>query len=55
MTAAEHYTRNVVINQYDWTRELSWLIAPAAGAVGLTVVAILIAPRFLSLRGGAEG
>ena len=31
MTAAEHYMRNVVINQYDWTKELSWLISPIAG------------------------
>ena len=31
MTAAEHYMRNVVINQYDWTRELSWLVVPDRG------------------------
>jgi ABC-2 type transport system permease protein len=53
MTAAEHYMRNIVINQDDWTKELSWLVSPAAAAVGLTLVAVLLAPRFISLRGGA--
>src|SRR6185503_19980242 len=51
MTAAEHYTRNVVINQYEWTKELSWLISPVAASVGLTLLAILVVPRFMSLRG----
>jgi ABC-2 type transport system permease protein len=55
ITAAEHYTRNVVINQYDWTKELSWLISPIAGSLALTVLAVLVAPRFMSLRGGAAG
>ncbi|HZO60202.1 MAG TPA: ABC transporter permease subunit [Solirubrobacterales bacterium] len=55
MTAAEHYMRNVVISQYEWTRELSWLISPLVAAVGLTIVAVLLAPRFMSLRAGTEG
>jgi ABC-2 type transport system permease protein len=55
MTAAEHYMRNIVVNQYDWTKELSWLVSPAAAAVGLTLVAVLVAPRFISLRGGTPG
>ena len=32
MTAAEHYMRNIVINQYDWTKELSWLVSPVVAA-----------------------
>ena len=55
MTAAEHYMRNIVINQYEWTKELSWLISPIVAGVVLSIVAILVAPRFMSLRGGAPG
>jgi ABC-2 type transport system permease protein len=54
MTAAEHYTRNVVINQYDWTRELSWLASPIIASVGLTILAVLVMPRFVTLRGGGD-
>ena len=43
MTAAEHYMRNVVINQYDWTKELSWLVSP------------IVASVVLDDRGGARG
>ena len=55
MTAAEHYMRNVVINQYEWTKELSWLTSPIVASVVLAIVAILVAPRFMSLRGGSPG
>ena len=55
MTAAEHYMRNVVINQYEWTKELSWLAAPVVAAVVLSLVAVLVMPRFVSLRGSAAG
>ena len=55
MTAAEHYMRNIVINQYDWTKELAWLISPAIASVGLTLLAIFVVSRFMSLRGGAAG
>jgi ABC-2 type transport system permease protein len=55
MTAAEHYMRNVVINQYEWTKELSWLTSPIVASVVLAIVAILVMPRFVSLRGGSPG
>lgn len=55
MTAAEHYMRNVVINQYEWTKELSWLTSPIVASVGLTIVAVLVVPRFIALRGGSPG
>ena len=55
MTAAEHYTRNVVINQYEWTKELSWLTSPIVASAVLTLIAIVVMPRFISLRGGAPG
>jgi ABC-2 type transport system permease protein len=55
MTAAEHYMRNVVINQYEWTKELSWLTSPIVASVVLAIVAVLVVPRFISLRGGSPG
>jgi ABC-2 type transport system permease protein len=55
MTAAEHYMRNVVINQYEWTRELSWLVSPIAAGVGLAIIAIFVVPRFITLREGSPG
>ena len=55
MTAAEHYMRNVVINQYEWSKELSWLTSPIVASVVLAAAAILVAPRFMSLRGGSPG
>jgi ABC-2 type transport system permease protein len=55
MTAAEHYMRNVVINQYEWTKELSWLTSPIVASAVLAIVAVLVMPRFVSLRGGSPG
>ena len=55
MTAAEHYMRNIVINQYEWTKELDWLISPVAVAVGMSLIAVLVVPRFVTLRGGSSG
>jgi ABC-2 type transport system permease protein len=55
MTAAEHYMRNVVIRQFDWMNELDWLVSPIVASVVLAIIAILIVPRFMSLRGGAPG
>jgi ABC-2 type transport system permease protein len=55
MTAAEHYMRNLVINQYHWTRELEWLVSPIVACVGLTFVAIVVVPHFVTLRGGTPG
>ena len=52
MTAAEHYMRNVVISQYEWTKELDWLVSPIVASVLLLGLAVLVAPRFISLRGG---
>jgi ABC-2 type transport system permease protein len=55
MTAAEHYMRNVIINQYEWTRELSWLVSPITAGVALVLIAIFVVPRFMTLRGGSSG
>lgn len=55
MTAAEHYIRNIVINQYQWTTELEWLVSPIVAGLGLAIVAILVAPRLITLRGGSAG
>ena len=55
VTAALHYIGKVVVDQHAWTRDLSWLVSPLVGAAVLTVVAVAVAPRFVTLRGGALG
>ena len=55
VTAAEHYIGKVVINQHGWTQDAAWLLSPLVGAVALTFAAVVVAPRFMSLRGSALG
>jgi ABC-2 type transport system permease protein len=55
VTAAEHYIGKVVINQHDWTQDAAWLLSPLVGAIALTFAAVVVAPRFMSLRGSALG
>ena len=55
VTAAENWIGKVVINQHPFTQDAAWLLSPLVAAVGLTVVALAFAPRFLSLRGSALG
>ena len=55
VTAAEHYVGAVVVDQHGWTRDLSWLVSPLVAAIALTVVAVVVVPRFLRLRGGVGG
>jgi len=33
----------------------AWLLSPLVGAVALTFAAVVVAPRFMSLRGSALG
>jgi ABC-2 type transport system permease protein len=53
VTATLHYIGRVVVDQHAWTRDLSWLVSPLVGAVVLTALAVAVAPRFITLRGGA--
>lgn len=53
VTATLHYIGRVVVDQHVWTRDLSWLVSPLVGAVVLTALAVAVAPRFITLRGGA--
>jgi ABC-2 type transport system permease protein len=55
VTATLHYIGKVVVDQHAWTRDLSWLLSPLGGAVVLTALAVAVAPRFITLRGGALG
>jgi ABC-2 type transport system permease protein len=55
VTATLHYIGRVVVDQHGWTRDLSWLLSPLAGAVVLTALAVAVAPRFMTLRGGPLG
>jgi ABC-2 type transport system permease protein len=53
--AAEHYVGSVIVDQHGWTRDVSWLASPLAVAVLLTVAAVAVVPRFITLRGGVGG
>jgi len=55
VTATLRYIGKVVVDQHAWTRDLSWLLSPLLGAVVLTALAVAVAPRFITLRGGALG
>jgi ABC-2 type transport system permease protein len=55
VTAAEHYVGSVIVDQHGWTRDLSWLASPLAVAALLTVAAVVVVPRFITLRGGVGG
>jgi ABC-2 type transport system permease protein len=55
VTAAEHYVGSVIVDQHGWTRDLSWLASPLAVAVLLTIAAVVVVPRFITLRGGVGG
>jgi ABC-2 type transport system permease protein len=52
VSAAEHYIGKVVVNQHSWSQDASWLISPVAAVVVFGAIALLVAPRFLSLHGG---
>jgi ABC-2 type transport system permease protein len=54
VTAAEHYITVVVINQHGWTQDAAWLLSPVVAAVALTFGALVVAPRFMTLRGGGR-
>jgi ABC-2 type transport system permease protein len=55
VTAAEHYVSSVIVDQHGWTRDLGWLTSPLVAAVALTAIAIVVMPRFITLRGSALG
>jgi ABC-2 type transport system permease protein len=55
VTAAEHYVGSVIVDQHGWTRDLSWLASPLAVAALFTVAAVVVVPRFITLRGGIGG
>ena len=55
VTAAEHYVGSVIVDQHGWTRDLSWLASPLAAATVLTAIAVVVAPRFITLRGSLGG
>lgn len=55
VTAAEQYAGKVVINNHSFTQDASWLVSPVIAAVVLTLLALLVAPRLVTLRPGARG
>jgi ABC-2 type transport system permease protein len=55
LTAGEHWIGRIVVDGRGWTQDVDWLLSPAIGALLLTVAALLVAPRLMSLRGGIRG
>ncbi len=55
LTAGEHYIGRIVVDRHDWTQDASWLASPLVAAALLTVAAIVVAPRFITLREGPAG
>ena len=45
----------IVTNGHGWNNDVSWLLSPLVAAVVFTGAALLLAGRFLRLRGGAAG
>jgi ABC-2 type transport system permease protein len=55
VSAALHWIGKVVVDGHSWSQDADWLISPVAAAVVLTAIALLAAPRWISLRGGSPG
>jgi ABC-2 type transport system permease protein len=54
LTAGEHYVGRIVVSGHDWSKDLHLLVAPTIAAVVSVAAAILLAGRFLRLRGGVS-
>ncbi len=54
MTAALHYVGRIVVNAHAWSDDVSWLLSPLVAAVVFPAAVVLLAGRFLRLRGGAS-
>ena len=52
--AGEHYIGKIVVNGHAWTEDASLLISPVVAAIVSATAAILLAGRFLRLRGGVS-
>jgi ABC-2 type transport system permease protein len=55
ITAGNHYIANVLVDGHGWSRDATWLLSPLAAAVLFAVLAVAVAPRFLTLRGSGPG
>lgn len=55
LTAGEHYIGRIVVSGHGWTEDAHLLVAPAVAAAVSAVVAIVVAGRFMRLRGGVSG
>jgi ABC-2 type transport system permease protein len=55
LTAGEHYIGRIVVSGHGWSEDAHLLVAPVVAAVVSAVVAIVLAGRFMRLRGGVSG
>jgi ABC-2 type transport system permease protein len=55
LTAGEHYIGRIVVSGHGWSEDAHLLVAPVVAAAASVVVAIVLAGRFMRLRGGVSG
>jgi ABC-2 type transport system permease protein len=55
LTAGEHYVGRIVVSGHAWSEDASLLVSPIVAAVVSAAVAIVLAGRFMTLRGGVSG
>jgi ABC-2 type transport system permease protein len=55
MIAGEHYLGKIVVSGHPWSQDASLLISPVIAAAASAAAAVLLAGRYLRLRGGGSG
>lgn len=54
LTAGEHYIGRIVVSGHGWSEDAHLLVAPVVAAVVSVILAIVLASRFMRLRGGGS-
>jgi ABC-2 type transport system permease protein len=54
MTAGEDYVGKILVNGHTWSEDASLLVSPLVAAAVATACALVLAERFMRLRGGVS-
>jgi ABC-2 type transport system permease protein len=54
MTAGEHYVGKIVVDGHGWHQDAYWLLSPAIAALVFSALAVAVATRYVTLRGGVS-
>ena len=54
MISGEHYIGKIVVNGHPWSQDVSLLVSPVVAAAVSAAAAVLLAGRYLRLRGGSS-